>query len=518
MEQKKQVNNRIAKNTLFMYFRMILLMGVTLYTSRVVLDCLGVVDYGVYNVVGGMVAMFVFMNTALAQASQRYVAFGIGRDSVVKQQNTFSMLLNVHILLAIVIFILCETIGLWLLYNKLVIPAERLGSAFWVMQCSVVSMVVSVTQVPYNAAIYGNERMDAYAYISIFEAALKLTAVLSLKVFFSDKLLAYGIMMMIVAFVVAMTYRIYCVKKFELCKYHFYWSSSLFKELVGYTSWSLIGNMAWTLNNQGMNFLINIFFGPVYNAARGIAVSVEGAVSSFLYNFLGPSIPPIIKAYAAGEVKQMIRLSNVCSKMGFLLFMCLSIPLICVINTILDIWLVKIPPLCELLCILSLILIQSNSLGGTLQNMVQATGNVKIYQLTYGLIKVAAMPIVYILYKFNAPIATYLYVLILLSWIGLGVQLKIISQLINEFSIWEYLKTVTLREICSYVLPFAFALLCTGHGFSIFEAILICLIAEMLCLVSSAVVGLNKEERLYVKNVFIDKILKKHEKTNLRLS
>lgn len=509
MEQKKQASNRIAKNTLFMYFRMILLMGVTLYTSRVVLDCLGVVDYGVYNVVGGMVAMFVFMNTALAQASQRYVAFGIGRDSIVQQQNTFSMLLNVHILLAIVIFILCETIGLWLLYNKLVIPAERLGSAFWVMQCSVVSMVVSVTQVPYNAAIYGNERMDAYAYISIFEAALKLMAVLSLKVFFSDKLLAYGVMMMLVAFVVAMTYRIYCVKKFELCKYHFYWSSTLFKELVGYTGWSLIGNMAWTFNSQGMNFLINIFFGPAYNAARGIAASVEGAVSSFLYNFLGPSIPPIIKAYATGNIKQMIHLSIVCSKMGFLLFMCLSIPLICVIDTILSVWLVKIPPLCGLLCVLSLLYIQSNSLSGTLQNMVQATGKVRNYQLTDGLTKLMAMPIVYVLYKLGAPIQVYLLVLMLLSWTGLGIQLVIVSKLIAEFSIREFLGKVILREFCSYALPLFFALFCYGGDFSIVEALGVCAIAEIMCLLSSAFIGLTHGEREHVKNIVLSKIHKK---------
>lgn len=509
MEQKKQVNNRIAKNTLFMYFRMILLMGVTLYTSRVVLDCLGVVDYGVYNVVGGMVTIFLFMNTALAQASQRYIAFGIGRDSIVKQQNTFSMLLNVHILLAVVIFILCETIGLWLLYNKLVIPVERLSSAFWVMQCSVVSMFVSVTQVPYNAAIYGNERMDTYAYISIFEAALKLTAVLSLKVFFSDKLLAYGIMMLIVAFIVAMTYRIYCVKKFELCKYHLYWSSSLFKELVGYTGWSLIGNMAWTFNGQGMNFLINIFFGPVFNAARGVAASVEGAVSSFLYNFLGPSIPPIIKAYAAGEVKQMIHLSNVCSKMGFLLFMCLSIPLICIIDTVLSVWLVKIPPMCGLLCVLSLLYIQSNSLSGTLQNIVQATGKVRNFQLTDGITKLMAMPIVYVLYKLGAPIEIYLCVLMSLSWIGLGIQLVIVSKLIEEFMIKEYLLKVTLRELCSYILPLCFAFCCYGKGFSIEEAFVVCIVAELICLLSSAFIGLTKGERTHVKSIVLNKLHKK---------
>lgn len=509
MPEQKSNTKRIAKNTFFMYFRMILLMGVTLYTSRVVLDCLGVVDYGVYNVVGGMVAMFVFMNTALAQASQRYVAFGIGKDSISKQQNTFSMLLNVHVLLAFVIFILCETIGLWLLYNKLVIPADRLDSAFWVMQCSIVSMVVSVTQVPYNAAIYGNEKLDVYAYISIGEAVLKLTAVTSLKYLFSDKLLAYGFLMMIVSFLIAMTYRIYCVKKFELCKFHFYWSSSLFKELVGYTSWSLIGNMAWTLNSQGMNFLINIFFGPAFNAAKGIAAQVEAAVSSFLTNFLGPSIPPIIKAYAAGEIKQMIHLSMICSKMGFLLFMCLSIPLICVINTVLGIWLVEIPPLCGMLCVLSLLYIQSNSLAGTLQNMVQATGNVRNFQLTNGLTKLTAVPIVYVLYKIGSSVEIYLYVLMSLSWIGLVIQLVIVGKLIKEFSKKEFFNKVIARELFSYIIPLSFALICMGKKFSISEAIVVCLIAEILCLTSSALIGMNANERNKIMSVVINKLHKK---------
>lgn len=508
MEKEVQTNKRIAKNTLFLYFRMILLMGVTLYTSRVVLDCLGIVDYGVYNVVGGMVAMFVFMNTALAQASQRYVAFGIGKDSIDSQQKTFSMLLNVHILLALIIFVLCETIGLWLLFNKLVIPNGRLEVAFWVMQCSIVSMLVSVTQVPYNAAIYGNEKMDVYAYISIFEALLKLGAVLSLKVFFSDKLLAYGILMMVVAIVIAIIYRGYCVKHFQLCTFRLYWSTPLFKELAGYTSWSLIGNMAWTFNTQGMNFLINIFFGPAFNAARGIASAVEGAVSSFLYNFTGPSVPPIIKAYAAGNLKEMIRLSIVCSKMGFLLFMCLSIPLICIIDTILHIWLVEVPPLCGILCVLSLLFVQSNSVSGSMQNMIQATGDVKMYQLTNGLTKLSAMPIVYGLYKFGFPIETYLYVLIILSWIGVAIQLAIVKRQIQEFSIREFVNKVIAREFFAYIIPLCFALYCLSCHFSVLEAIAVAFVAEILCMIVSALIGLNTYERLYIKNLIFSKIKK----------
>lgn len=300
---------------------MMLIMAVSLYTSRIILNALGVVDYGVYNVVGGMVVMFGFLNSALAQASQRYIAYGIEKDSVNMQIRTFSMLFNVHIIIAIVILVLCETIGLWLFYNKLVIPEERMVSAFWVMQFSIISLLVSVTQVPYNASIFGHEKMNAYAYISIIEVFLKLGVVIAIKYCFEDKLIAYGVLTMGASVITALLYRFYCVRKFSNCHYIRYWSSKLFKELFGYTSWSLIGNLAWTFNSQGMNILINIFFGPVFNAARGIASSVEAALSSFLYNFTTPSIPPIIKAYAVGNIKEMINLNFRSSKLGFLYYL-----------------------------------------------------------------------------------------------------------------------------------------------------------------------------------------------------
>lgn len=231
----KSNNKRIAKNTLFLYLRMMLIMAVSLYTSRIVLNALGTIDYGINNVVAGMVVMFSFLNSALAQASQRYIAYGIEKDSIEKQQHTFSMLLNVHIIIAIVIFILCETVGIWLFYNKLVIPTERMSSAFWVMQFSILSLMISVTQVPYNASIFGHERMNAYAYISIIEVLLKLGTVITIKYCFEDKLIAYGALTMGVYILIAFIYRIYCMQHFSNCRYIRYWSSTLFKELFSYT-------------------------------------------------------------------------------------------------------------------------------------------------------------------------------------------------------------------------------------------------------------------------------------------
>lgn len=512
MTENISKNKRIAKNTLFLYFRMLILIAVTLYTSRVVLHCLGVVDYGVYNVVGGMVGLFAFLNTALAQATERYIAFGIEKYDTTQQRQIFSMLMNVHILIAIITIILAETVGVWLLYNKMVIPADRMDTAFWVMQFSIFTMAISITQVPYNASIFGHERMNAFAYITILEAILKLGSVLSLKWFFADKLLAYGVLMMVVAFIVAMIYRLYCIRNFSNCHYTLFWSKPLFKELSSYTGWSLLGNLAWTLNGQGMNFLINIFFGPVYNAARGIASSVEVAITSFETNFLAPSIPPIIKAYAAGDIKEMLRLHDKSSKIGFLLFMCISVPLISVIDNVLEVWLVTPPPQADLFCVLSLVYVQCNSLGGTMQNVVQAIGRVKKFQLYNGVIKITALPIVYILYKMHSPVSTYLWILIITSFIGWIAGFIVVNEIVKEFNISSYLNNVFRREISAYIIPIIAAVYCWKIDFDIIGAIIACCIVGTITITSAWFLGLNGHERVWIKDIVRRKLrMKGHE-------
>lgn len=502
-------NKRIAKNTLFLYFRQFLTMAVAIYTSRIVLKVLGVVDYGVYNVVGGMVAMFAFLNSALAQATQRYIAYGLEKDNVDKQQKTFSMLMNVHILIAIILLVLCETIGLWLFYNKLIIPAERLDAAFWVMQCSIVTLMISVTQVPYNASIFGHERMNAYAYISIFEVLLKLGVVIMLQYLFSDKLLAYGMMIMAAQFVVAMTYRVYCLREFNNCKYNLYWSRPVFKQIFNFSSWSLIGNLAYTMNGQGMNFLINIFFGPVYNAAKGIATAVEAAVSSFVTSFLGASIPQIIKSYAAGDMEYCYKLNFKSSKFGFFLFMMISLPLISVINPVLSLWLVEVPHYANIFCVLSLLYIQANTMSGTLQNVAQATGHIRNFQLSNGVLKLLPLPFVYVLYKFGAPINTYLYVLIIFSILGMFVQLFALRSIINDFPVISYLKQVTLPEIAVFIVPSLISFYCYNlHYNSLLTAATTAVGVFMLTGITVWLGGFTKHERKWIKSIVLAKIRK----------
>lgn len=507
-----QNNKRIAKNTIYLYIRQFLTMAVAVYTSRIVLDALGIVDYGVYNVVGGMVAMFGFLNSSLAQATQRFIAFGIEKNSMEDQRKTFSMLLNVHLLIALLLFILCETIGLWFLYNKLVIPVERLESAFWVMQCSIITLMVSVTQVPYNASIFGYEKMDVYAYISILEVLLKLGVVIILQHFFSDKLMAYGIMLMTVQFLIAMIYRIYCIHKFQSCHYCMYWSKSVFRQVFGFSSWSLIGNLAFTLNNQGMNFLINIFFGPIYNAARGIATSVESAVTSFVTNFLGASIPQIIKSYASGDLDYCFKLNFKSCKLGFFLFMMISLPLISVINPILSLWLVDVPEYAGIFCVLSLFYIQANTMGGTLQNVAQATGKIRNFQLSNGILKLLPLPFVYVLYKMGADVNTYLYVLIAFSILGLFVQLTAIHSILKSYPVRLFLKNVTMVEIITFLIPCILSLGCyqldyVGYtiSFGIFVGVFI------VCVTCIWSIGLTKGEKMWLKTTIINKINRKKQ-------
>ena len=451
--------------------------------------------------------MFGFLNSSLAQATQRFIAFGIEKDSIEQQRNTFSMLLNVHILIALLLLILCETIGLWFFYNKLIIPTERLNSAFWVMQCSIATLMVSVTQVPYNASIFGHEKMDVYAYISILEVSLKLCVVILLQHFFSDKLIAYGIMLVCVQLLIAMIYRFYCIHKFQSCHYHLSWSNSLFKKVFSFSSWSLIGNLAFTLNNQGMNFLINIFFGPLYNAAKGIAASVESAVSSFVTNFLGATIPQIIKSYASGDLDYCFRLNFKSSKLGFFLFMLVSLPLISVINPILSLWLVDVPQFANEFCVLSLFYIQANTMGGTLQNVAQATGKIRNFQLSNGIFKLLPLPFVYVFYKMGAEVRIYLYVLIVFSVIGLFVQLAAIRSLLKEYPVVAFLKNVTMIEIVTFIIPCFISIKCYQLDYSGY--MLPIAISGGVFLISAIfiwVIGLTKSERIWVKTIILKKI------------
>ena len=401
--QTSDNNKRIAKNTLFLYFRMLFMMGISLYTSRVVLNTLGVENYGIYNVVGGIVAMFGFINGSMSSATQRYITFALGKGDKNRLQMVFCTTLQIHTLIAGVIVLLGETIGLWFLYNKMQIPADRMDAAFWVLQASIVDSVIMIISVPYNADIVAHEKMSAFAYISILEAVLKLVIVYVLLVFSFDKLILYAFLLLAVQILIRFCYSIYCNKHFEETKYKHVWDKALFKDMTDFAGWSLFGNLAAVLFGQGLNMLLNVFFGPVVNAARGIAVQVQNTIQQFVANFQMALNPQITKTYAKGEFGDMHKLMFRSARFSFFLLFLLSLPVLFETNFILTIWLKTVPEY----TVTFLRIMICTSLIYTLSNPLivanQATGKVRKYQAICGTILLMILPVSYICLRLGCP-------------------------------------------------------------------------------------------------------------------
>ena len=375
-------NKRVAKNTLFLYFRMILIMLVTLYTSRVVLAELGIKDYGIYNVVGGVVAMFSFLNNSMSSATQRFLTFELGRSNMGRLKKVFAASLNIHIAIGIVIVLLAETVGLWFVNHKLVITPDRMVAANWVYQFSILTFCVNIIQVPYNAVLIAHEKMSIYAYISILEAFLKLGIVYLLVIVPTDKLIAYGILVFVVQIVIRVIYQYYCRRHYEESQFRLYWDKDLYKQMSGFAGWNLFGSVAWLMRDQGLNIVLNIFFGTAINAARGVASQVSSAVMGFISNFLVALNPQITKNYALGNVQEMEKLTYLGIKFSFLLLFTMAFPLCLNIDYVLHLWLVEVPDYTALFIILIMIdSLVGNLFGVPLMTSLSATGQIRDYQI-----------------------------------------------------------------------------------------------------------------------------------------
>jgi O-antigen/teichoic acid export membrane protein len=425
---------------------MILTMLVSLYTSRVILNTLGVEDYGIYNVVGGVVSMFAFFNSAMSSATQRFLSYEIGRGDFVQLRKTFNATQVIHIGIAVLIFILAETVGLWFVKTYLVIPAERLEAAIWVYHFSVLSFMVSIIQVPYNATIIAHERMNVYAYVSIMEVTFKLLIVFMLTWITYDKLKLYGILYFAVVFVIAAIYRVYTRRNFEESKFEVVKDKRLYKTLISYSGWSLFGNIAGVAQGQGVNIILNIFFGPVVNAARGVAMQVQSAVNSFVTNFQMAVNPQIIKSYAANENEYMISLIIRSSKFSFYLLFLLSLPIILEIDQILKMWLINVPSYAPIFTVLILVVILITSISGPLKIAVQATGKIAVYQAVIGTLLFMTLPISYYFLKLGYPPEVTLYITIVIEILALIFRFFFLKKIIN-FPVARFIKDVVIRNI-----------------------------------------------------------------------
>ncbi len=429
MPETSTNTSRIAKNTLLLYFRMLLTMGVTLYTSRVILNALGVEDYGIYNVVGGVVAMFGILSGSLSSAISRFITFELGKGDLDKLKRIFCTSVNIQVILIAIITILMETIGIWFLNNKMVIPEERLAAANWVFQFSVITFALNLLSTPYNAVIIAHEKMSAFAYISIIDCTLKLIVAFVIAYNPFDRLVYYGLLIMIVGLINRMMYAIYSKRHFEEATYRMVFDKGLMKEMFGFAGWNFITSGNHMLNNQGINMLINIFFGVVFNAARGVANQVETAVVQFVNCFTTAVNPQITKSYAAKEYDNMYKLVCRSAKFAFFLMFMVALPLICEADAVLNIWLTDVPDKAVIFVQLSLILGMLDAIGSSGYTACMATGNLKKYTIVIGIIGAFEFPLTWLFFAQGFSIVTTYYIYIFIKAIVLIARMFLLKEL-----------------------------------------------------------------------------------------
>lgn len=409
MSQTTENNKRIAKNTLLLYVRMLFTMAIGLYTGRVVLNTLGVTDYGIYNVVGGVIAMLGFLTGSMSAASSRFITYDLGKGDMAVMKKTFGNILSIHFILAGIILFFGETIGLWFVLNKLQIPADRMTAALWVYQFSVFTSILSVISVPYNAAIIAHERMRAFAYIGIIDAVLKLLIVYMLLVIPFDKLKVYALLFFCIQVFDRVVYGVYCTRHFMETKAKPTFDGKLFKEIFSFAAWTMNGNLAVIGYTQGINILLNMFFGPAVNAARGVAVQVQGVVQNFCNNFQMALNPQLTKSYAQNDLQHMHQLLKVSSKFSFFMLFFISLPLMFEAPLVLKWWLGIVPE--HTVNFLRLILCSSMliTLSNPLVVSVHATGRIKRFQAIEGAMLLCIVPIAYLLLKLFGVAPEYVF-------------------------------------------------------------------------------------------------------------
>ena len=500
MSQTSDNNKRIAKNTLLLYVRMFFTMGVSLFTSRVILNTLGVEDYGINNVVGGIVTMFGFINSSMSSATQRYITFALGKGDKDQLHTVFSTTLQIHVLIAGLVIVLGETIGLWFLYNKLQIPADRMDAAFWVLQSSIISSFIMIISVPYNACIVAHEEMSAFAYMSILEVVLRLAIVYVLVIFSFDKLILYAFLLVLVQIFIQICYWTYCRKHFEETEYRHVWNRSLFKEMTDFAGWSMFGYLSAVLFGQGLNILLNIFFGPVVNAARGVAVQVQGAIQQFVGNFQMALNPQITETYAKGEMAEMHKLMFRSSRFSFYLLFFLSLPVLFETNFILTVWLKNVPENTVVFLRIMICTALIYSIANPLIVANQATGKVKAYQAICGSILLMILPVSYVCLRLGCPAYAVFVVHFIMEAVAQLARMIMLRPLIG-LRVRDYLSNVYNRVfavvLASSLLPWLVYANMQDNVWRFFAVGIVCVFSVSF---SAYFLGLSANERLFVRS------------------
>lgn len=504
---KSGKSKKIAKNTVALYIRMFVTMVITLFTSRIVLKELGVADYGLYNVVGGVVTLFAFLRSSMASSTQRFLSFEMGKGNFENLRNIFSICFSSHILIAVVLLFLAETIGLWFLNSQINIPDSRLEAANYIYQFSVLALCTSVISIPYTADIISNEKMGYFAFLGILDAVFKLVIAYMIIISPFDKLVFYGFLMFLVTFINLILNWIYCHHNFAETHYRFYWDKESFKRVFRFSGWTIWGQLAIVGSNQGSNILVNIFFSVTANAAMGVGHQVNNAITGLISNFQTAFKPQITKSYAEQDFEYLKVLTKYAAKISFFLLFFVSLPIVANIDFILDVWLDKVPKYANDLCIIFIFASLCNAMSAPLYMNVFATGNIRTYQIVMSFAYLIELIIVYLLFKIGLSLIVGVSMKVLLNFFVIFIRLYYARKTNQNFNTSDFLQKAMYPLMSIAIIFFFFAYYLSELQMGIVWQLSITVIIEIVAILFCYYVGLSRSEKQLVKKVSLKKII-----------
>lgn len=508
MSQSLDNNKRIAKNTLLLYVRMLFNLIVTLYTSRVILQALGVEDMGIYNVVGGIVTMSQVVTSSISNAISRFLTFEVGAGNLPKLRKIFSQSITVLLILATIIFIIAEIGGVYFINKVLNIPDNRLYAAHFVLLFSTLTFCVNIISVPYNASIIAHEKMNIYAYVGIFEVIMKLiVAYLIIAISSIDHLILYAILLFGVSLIIRLFYSLYCGKSFIECKYSLNWDKTIIKELFNFASWNFLENVANVFKSQGVSFLINIFFGATINAAQAIANQVSNAIQQFSSNFITAVSPQIIKLYAENQIIEMLKLTSRASRFSFYITLIIAFPVICNLSFILHLWLTTVPRYTDTFILLIIVWILIEVLAQPIVRIIIATGHIKRYQIGISLIMLSNFPLSYIALQQKCGPDSIYWISAATCFIALIYRLISLKQLIKNINIVDFSKKTLTVPFLLGILVIAMFMFLRYVNLDILPNIIISVfIGELILILSIYKYGMSYNERIFISEIIYKKL------------
>lgn len=496
MDESQSNSKTIAKNTIILYVRMVFTMVVSLYTTRVFLEALGVVDYGIYNVVGGFVAMFGLMSGSLSAAISRFITYEIGTGNKEKLKTVFSSSVTIQAGLALIIIILVEAVGIWFVNNKMVIPEDRLVAANWVLQISAITFGINLISVPYNAAIIAHEKMGAFAFFAILESLLKLAICFAIVAVSCDRLIFYTVLLGLVAVFIRLLYGIYCKHHFEECSYHFVFDKEVLNNIFAFAGWNLFGSGSAVLREQGVNVLLNLYFGTVVNSARSVAQQVSGAVVQLANNIMTAVNPQITKNYAIGNMPYTMHLVFIGARFTMYLLLLMAIPLLCETEMVLGLWLHEVPEYTVVFVRLVLIYLMVEAVSYSMVTLMLATGDIKKYQILVGGCQLLNFPLAWVVLAMGCGPEYTVVVSIVVATACMILRLYMLKSMV-DFPVNQFLKDVYLNVwgvlLAALPLPIAIRFLLES---GLFRFLIVCIIAVLTTALSILFIGCNHRERL----------------------